>query len=143
MIWNATETVPALQGIDVIWGTSCRNISRCLTVPSSSGYPTLNIWKWKRVWPSHYQKVRPVMVCKMMLNVDMATTAFYTEQSVYYLMCVNLKRPSLKTKLILSWPMIEVSMPEGSVIDYNRNKFVKEIHWVKNVVSHLLYKCKY
>ena len=87
--------------------------------------------------------MRPDMGWKVMLNISMSTTAFYTEQSVYDFMCINLKRRPPRDQ---ANPVTDQDRSEYArrvLTDYERSKFAKDIEGLKIVVSHLPYKRKY
>ena len=144
MMRDVSDTMPVVQAIDVI----LRHIPSLRKQVVGRSFFTMppnpqSLGSGREVWPGYYQSVRPVMGWKMMLNIDMATTAFYTEQSVYDFMVANLKRRSPRDE---ANPITDQDRSEYSrrvLTDYERSKFTKEIKGVKIVVSHLPYKRKY
>ena len=144
MMQDVSDTMPALQAIDVI----LRHIPSLRTQVVGRSFFTKppnphSLGSGREVWPGYYQSVRPVMGWKMMLNIDMATTAFYTEQSVYDFMVANLKRRSPRDE---TNPITDQDRSEYArkvLADYEWSKLAKEIKGVKIVVSHLPYKREY
>ena len=70
-----------------------------------------------------------------MFNIDMATTTFYTEQSVYDFVCANLKRHSPQDKAKPITDQDRSMYARRVLTDHERSKFAKEIEGVKIVVS--------
>ena len=141
---GASESMPALQALDVILrhlpSLKMQLIGRSFFTRPQQPFA---LGMGREVWPGYYQSVRPVMGWKMMLNIDMATTAFYTEQSVFDFMCMNLRRcsPRDATNPVSDRDRQEFSKRELNQLEHI--KFCREIKGIKIVVSHLPYKRKY
>ena len=153
MVHDMSETMPKIQAIDVI----LRHLPALHTVPvgrsffSPSASPFL-LGEGREMWSGYYQSVRQAMGLpaqaqmgwKLMLNVDTAATAFYTQQSVFDFLCVTLRRCSPRDA---TEPVSDRDRQHfGScreLTDADRRKFCKEIKGLKIVVTHLSYKRKY
>ena len=96
----------------------------------------------REVWSGYYQSLRPAGQWKLMLNVDVASTAFYTEQSVIDFMCAVLKdnRRDPTCKVTDEDRHNYTCRP---LRDLDRARFAKEIKGVRIEVTHLPYPRKY
>ena len=92
---NVSESMPVIQALDVILGhlPSLKRVPIGRSFFSKPAKP-FNLGAGREVWSGYYQGVRPVMGWKLMLNVDTAAAAFYTEQSVFDFMCTLLTKCS-------------------------------------------------
>ena len=141
---DTSESMPVIQALDVILrhlpSLRMEPIGRSFFCKPSSSFP---LGSGREVWSGYYQSVRPVMGWKMMLNIDTASTAFYSEQSVYDFMCTILRRcsPRDATKPLSDADRSKFSLKE--LTDSERNQFSREIKGLKIVVSHLPYPRKY
>ena len=144
MIRDVSDTMPALQAIDVILRHIPSQRKQLIDQSFFTKPPSpQSLGSGREVWPGYYQSVRPVMGWKMMLNVDMKTTAFYTEQGVYDFMVANLKRRSPRDE---ANPITDQDRNEYAsrvLTDHERSKFAEEIKGLKIVVFHMPYKRKY
>ena len=137
---DASECMPMIQALDVI----LRHLPSLRMEPIGRSFFTkpeqpFLLGAGKEVWNGYYQSVRPTMGWKVMLNVDTAATAFYTEQPVFDFMCMTLKKGS-------SSDLSEADKREfrgRELTDYERKRFSREIKGLKIVVSHLPYPRKY
>ena len=141
---SACESMPMIQALDVVLrhlpSLRMEPIGRSFFTKPDQPFP---LGAGKEVWTGYYQSVRPVMGWKVMLNVDTATTAFYTEQSVFDFLCMTLRkcRPCDATKPLTDQ---EKRAFEGRQLeDSERKRFCKEIKGLRIVVSHLPYPRKY
>ena len=141
---NTCESMPLIQALDVVLrhlpSLRMEPIGRSFFTKPKEPFP---LGAGKEVWTGYYQSVRPVMGWKVMLNVDTATSAFYTEQSVFDFLCMTLKKchPRDVTK-----PLTDQDRRafEGRQLeDSERKRFCKEIKGLRIVVSHLPYPRKY
>ena len=138
------ESGTAIQALDVIlrYLPSLRKVSIGRSFFSQPEDPFL-LGSGREVWSGYYQSVRPTMGWKFMLNVDVAATAFYTEQSVFDFMCTTLRRcrPADAARPITHSDR-QPFMREG-LNDWDRRKFSREIKGLRIVVTHLSYPRKY
>ena len=141
---NVSESMSMIQALDVILGylPSLKMVPIGRSFFSKPAKP-FNLGAGKEVWSGYYQSVRPVMGWKVMLNVDTAATAFYTEQSVFDFMCTLLRRCSPRDA---TRPLTDRDRQEfmhRELKDFERKRFSQEIKGLKIVVSHLSYPRKY
>ena len=141
---EASDTMPALQAMDVILRhlPSLRMELIGRSFFSESPHPYL-LGSGRELWPGYYQNVKPVMGWKMMLNIDTATTAFHSEQSVFDFMCLILKdcHPKDASRPLSDEDRKKFERRELS--DSQRNRLNKEIKGLKIQVTHLPYPRKY
>ena len=109
---------------------------------SESSHPYL-LGSGRELWPGYYHSVKPVMGWKMMLNIDTATTAFHSEQSVFDFMCLIIKdcHPKDASRPLSDEDRKKFERRELS--DSQRNRLNKEIKGLKIQVTHLPYPRKY
>lgn len=141
ILCDASLSMPMLQALDVI----LRHLPSLKMEPigrsffSKPNHP-YSLGGGKEVWPGYYQSVRPVMGWKVMLNVDTAATAFYTEQSVFDFLCTALRRKNISS------PLSDEDRQRFSgreLREDERRQFSREIKGLRIVVSHLPYPRKY
>lgn len=77
---------------------------------------------------------------KMMLNVDTAATAFYTEQSVFDFLCVTLRKCSPADAASPVTDRDRQNFEDRKLKDWERKQFIKEIKGLIIVVTYLPYK---
>ena len=139
---DASEVMPAIQAMDVILRSlpSLRMIPVGRSFFSKPDHPSY-LGSGREVWSGYYQSVRPAMGWKLMLNVDTAATAFYTEQSVFDFLCTLLRRQKDSTDQLTE---ADRRLCTGRELkDFERNIFAREIKGLKVVVTHLPYPRKY
>lgn len=141
---DASESMTMIQAIDVVLrhlpSLRMTPVGRSFFSPPES---PISLGAGREVWSGYYQSVRPTMGWKLMLNVDTASTAFYSHQSVFDFMCVNLRKchPADATKPVSDRDRQFFESRE--LKDFERRLFCREIKNVKVVVAHLPYKRKY
>ena len=143
-IKDASESMPALQAMDVVF----RHFPSLRMEPiGHSCYSKPNqaylLGSGKEVWTGYYQSAKPVMGWKMMLNIDVAATAFYSEQSVFDFMCFVLRGGSPKDASRPLTDNDQHKFASRELTDFERNRFTKEIKGLKIQVTHLSYPRKY
>ena len=140
---DASQKMPIIQALDVAFRHTCMSslgmepIGRSFFSPPTHPF---SLGQGREVWTGHYQSVRPASGWKLMLNVDVATTAFYTEQTVIDFMCAVLKENRRDYKVTDDDRRRYTSRP---LSDKDRAHFSKEIKGVKIEVTHLSYPRKY
>jgi eukaryotic translation initiation factor 2C len=138
---DASQKMPIIQALDVAFrhmsSLRMEPIGRSFFSPPS--HPFL-LGQGREVWSGHYQSVRPASGWKLMLNVDVASTAFYTEQPVIDFMCAVLKENRRDYKVTDEDRHRYTCRP---LHDKDRAYFSKEIKGVKIEVTHLPYPRKY
>lgn len=139
-IGDLSEAMPMIQALDVILRSlpSLRMVTVGRSFFSPPKYPSY-LGGGREVWSGYYQSVRPAMGWKLMLNVDTAATAFYTEQSVFNFLCTTLRRDT--TEALTDSDRQHCMGRE--LADWERKKFSREIKGLKIVVTHLSYPRKY
>ncbi len=144
VISNASESMPMIQALDVV----LRHLPSLRMEPIGRSFFTkpdkpFFLGSGKEVWTGYYQSVRPTMGWKVMLNVDTAASAFYTEQSVFDFMCMTLRKchPNDAAKPLSDRDKREFMRRE--LTDSERRRFSHEIKGLRIVVSHLTYPRKY
>lgn len=141
---DTSESMPMIQALDVI----LRSLPSLRMVPVGRSFffppdRPFSLGGGKEAWSGYYQSVRPTMGWKLMLNVDTAATAFYSEQSVFDFLCTVLRkcRPADAAKPLTDRERVQFSRNELN--DYERKQFCREIKGLKIVVTHLPYPRKY
>lgn len=144
VLCDASESMPMIQALDVI----LRSLPSLRMTPVGRSFfspprECSSLGGGREVWTGYYQSVRPTMGWKMMLNVDTAATAFYTEQSVFDFLCSTQRkcRPAESKD-----PLTDRDRQrfKGRVLtDWERKQFCREIKGLKIVVTHLPYPRKY
>ena len=140
---DASQKMPIIQALDVAFRHTCMSslgmepIGRSFF--SQPKHPFL-LGQGREVWTGHYQSVRPASGWKLMLNVDVATTPFYTEQTVIDFMCAVLKENRRDYIVTDDDRRRYTSRP---LSDKDRAHFSKEIKGIKIEVTHLSYPRKY
>lgn len=144
MLKDASESMPMIQALDVI----LRHLPSLQLQPVGRSFfsqprDPFHLGAGREVWSGYYQSVRPAMGWKLMLNVDTAATAFYTQQSVFDFMCINLRRihPGDAAKPLSKFDRDEFKNRELN--DFERKQFSREIKGLRIVVTHLSYPRKY
>ncbi len=142
---EANETMPALQALDIVFrhlpSLTMQCIGRSFFSKPRDPY---TLGTGREVWPGYYQSVKHVMGWKMMLNIDTAATAFYTEQSVFDFMCTVLRDSSSPRDA--NKPLSDADrgkFEKRELTDFQRNIFSKAIKGLKIQVAHLSYPRKY
>lgn len=137
---DASESMPMIQALDVI----LRSLPSLRMTPVGRSFfsppqrPT-HLGGGKEVWSGHYQSVRPTMGWKLMLNVDVAATAFYSDQTVFDFLC-SILRPGDSASPITDRDRQQF---ERELNDWERRRFNREIKGLRVVVTHLPYARKY
>ena len=141
---DATERMPLVQALDVIMRhvPSMKMESDNRSFFSCPAHP-YNFGQGLEVWPGYYQSVRPTMGCRFMLNLDISSTAFYTEQSVIDFMCTLLRGGKGKDATSKLTQQDRERYTRGPMSDADRKQFAKGITGVNIKVTHLPYPRKY
>ena len=144
MFKEASETMPALQAVDVVL-RHLPSLRMELIGRSFFSKPSQQqlLGMGREVWSGYYHSAKPVMGWKMMLNIDTASTAFYSEQSVFDFMCLVLKycHPKDASRPLSDEDRRKFERRELS--DLERIKFNKEMKGLRIQVTHLPYPRKY
>ncbi len=141
---DESEKMPMIQALDVI----LRHFPSLQMVPigrsffSKPKYPP-SLGGGREVWSGYYQTVRPVMGWKLMLNVDVAATAFYTQQKVFDFLCTVLRKCSPRNATDPLTDDDRRRFEDYDLKDSERKQFSREIKGLRIVVSHLPYPRKY
>ena len=144
MFQEASETMPALQAVGVVLrhlpSLRMELIGRSFFPKPSQQQP---LGMGREVWSGYNQSAKAVMGWKMMLNIDTASTAFYSEQSVFDFMCLVLKdcHPKDASRPLSDEDRRKFERRELS--DFERIRFNKEIKGLRIQVTHLPYPRKY
>lgn len=132
ILQSSCETMPLVQALDValrhLPSLRMEPVGRSFFHPPRRSVP---LGQGKEVWSGYYQSLRPTGKWKLMLNVDVTATAFYTEQSVIDFMCVTLKDDRRQ------------DVTNEPLQDSDRVRFSNAIKGVRIEVIHLPYPRKY
>ena len=140
---DASQRMPIFQALDV----ALRHTPSLRTEPIGRSFFTQParpyfLGKGREVWSGHYQSLRPAGQWKLMLNVDIASTPFYTEQSAIDFMCAVLKDDRRDNSGVVTDEDRDL-YARRPLRDTDRVRFSKEIKGVKIEVTHLSYPRKY
>jgi eukaryotic translation initiation factor 2C len=130
VIGNAKESRDIITAVELVLRQGAVLKPDVVTVGRSFFTPpthdsTVTLGDGREVWFGYYQSAKPSMWKTLLLNIDIAATAFYTEQAV-----INFLQDVLGHK-------------REQLNDFERRKFSKEIKGLKIVVTHLPYPRQY
>ena len=144
MMRDTSEIMPTISAFDVVLS----HLPALRMAPVGRSFFTepdrpFALGGGKEVWSGYYQSVRPTMGWKLMLNVDTAATAFYSEQNVFDFLCMTLRRCHPKDAANPLTDADRQQFASKELNDFERRQFCKEIKGLRIVVTHLPYKRKY
>ena len=137
--------MPIVQALDVV----LRHLPSLRMEPigrsffSHPRHPPFLLGQGRELWPGYFQSLRPTSGWKLMLNIDVASTAFYTEQSVIDFMCTVLKDNRRHNASHDVTQQDREQFTSRPLRDADRVRFSKEIKGLKIQVAHLPYPRKY
>ena len=126
---DASRRLTITQALDVVFRHTPSLKYESVGRSFFSNAHSRDLGEGREVWFGYFQSLRPIMNWRFALNVDVAATVFYKEQSVLDFLCEVLRK--------------DVRNPPTYLPDSDRVRFAKEVKGLRIVVTHLSYPRKY